>query len=222
MRSVYLVPGVVLGVIWARRRSLRHIRVGVRKRSIRVRYPVYRLIPVDRLARGPERDVRTRAIPSVMPGRVRRVRPWARPRIVSAGGTRPLSGARTPTTRMGGAVVRSVGICCPVESIFAHGRAMRASAVLAMSRSSRSVIVVVCRQKCCAAPGTRRWTVSCNYMTGQWKAGPAASAVESRAVVPLIVESISARRAAIHKTHIPPIVPDRPTWCSIALVGRRH
>lgn len=215
------MPGDVPGATWPRRFSLRPMRAGVRRRSIRVRYPVSRLIRVDRLARGPERDARTRAIPSVMLGRAHRARPWVRRRIAFAGGTRPPNGARIRIMRMGGAVGRSVVICCLVESIFVPGRATRASAVLAMSRLSRSVIVGVCRRKCCAVPATRSLTASC-YATGQWSPGRAVLAVESLAVVPWTAGCISARRSAILKTHSLRIVLDHPMWCSTAHVGRHR
>ncbi|KAK1143616.1 FKBP12-associated protein [Aspergillus melleus] len=118
-------PGAVLGVTWRKKSFPQPILAGVRKMSTRAHFLASLHIRADKPVRGRAKVALIRAMRRVMLGLAPRVLPWVRLRIVSAAGIRLPSVARTPTTRMDGAAVRSAGTCYLVESIPALVRATK-------------------------------------------------------------------------------------------------
>ena len=221
-RLLLLARGVAPAVTLRRRSSLRHTLVGVKRKSTHVHYLACLPIHVDRLARGLVRGVRIHAIRFVTRVPVHHVRPWVPRKTVSVVGILPPSDVRTRTMRMGGVVVRSVATCCRVVSILAIDRVTRVCVVRVMSKSRHVAIAVAWRRKCYAVPKTRRWIVRGCVMITKPIVGQVVSAVESFAVVLLIVVSIFVRRAAILKMHNLHTVRSRLMWCLTAPVVRRR
>lgn len=222
-RSTHLALGAVPVATLLRRCFLRLTRVGVRKKSIRVHYPVYLRIHVGRPVRALVRDVHTLAIRFATPVPVHHVRLWAQRKIVSVEGTRLRSVARIPTTKRGGAVVRFAAIYCPAESILVRDRATKVFAVLAMSRWRHVAIVEMCRPRCCAVLKMKRWRAR-SYVTilVKLKVGKAASVVENSAAVLSTVAFTSARKVVIRKIRNPHIAQSHPTSYLTVLVERRR
>jgi len=221
-RPAHLALGAAPVAILLRRYFLRPTHVGVKRKSIRVHYPVCLPIHVGRPARGLVNDVHTLATRFATLGPVHHVRLWAQRKTVSVEGIRLPSVARIPTTKTDGAVVRSVATYCPAECILVPDRATKVFAVLAMSRSRHVAIVGTCRPRCCVVLEMKRWRAR-SYVTilVRLKAGRAASVAEKFATVLSTAVFTSARRVVIRKIRNPHIVQGRPMSYSIVLVERR-
>lgn len=222
-RPAHLALGAVPVATLLKRCSLHLTRVGVRKKSTRVHYPVYLRIHVGRPVRALVRDVHTLAIRFATPVPVPHVRLWVPRKIVSVEGTRLRNVARIPITKKGGAVVRFAAIYCPAEGILVQNRATRVFAVLAMSRWRHVAIVEMCRPRCCAVLEMKKWRVK-SYMTilVKLKIGKAVSVAENSATVLLTAVFTSARKAVIRKIRNPHIAQCHPTSCLTVLVERHR
>lgn len=155
-RLLLLARGVAPAVILRKRSSLRHTRVGVKRKSIHVHYLACLPIHVDRLVRGLVKGVHIHAIRFVTRAPVHHVRPWVPRKTVSVVGILPPSDVRIRTMKKAGAVVRSVATCCRVVSILAIDRATRVYVVPVMSRSRHVAIAVAWRRKCYAVPRMKK------------------------------------------------------------------
>lgn len=216
--------GVVPVATYPRMSVQRRIPAGARRKSTRDHCLACLPIPVARPAPGLARDVRIPATGPVMRGPVHPAQPWVLLRIASAGRIRRQNAASRQTTRMDGAVGRSVATCFPVVSTHVRGRAMKDSAALARRRSRRNATVGEWRPRSCAARRRRKLSASgcLPIHPRDQKRGSVRSVAERFATVRSTAASTSARRAAIRRTPILRTALDRRTWCSVVHAERPH
>ncbi|KAG2014757.1 hypothetical protein GB937_006476 [Aspergillus fischeri] len=183
---VHRARGAALAVIFHMRSSRPHILVGVRRKSIPVRYLAFPHTRAVKPAHGHAKAVRTRAMRLAMLVLAHLVPRWARLRIASVGGIRRLSAAGILITRMVGAVGRYAVTCCPAANTLVLDRATRAYVGHCPEKTPcASTVTVTC------GCGRLRQSRRCNAAAAS--KGPVPQATRGTSLTPLACDDECAR-----------------------------
>ncbi|OQD69939.1 hypothetical protein PENDEC_c028G04495 [Penicillium decumbens] len=222
-KSLFLhAPGAVRDAISRMKYSRPPTPAGVRRKLILDPSLVSPHIHVVRHAHGLVKGARIHVTQLAMPVLVLLVHQWDQLKIAFVVEIPPPNGARTLIMSKDGAVERSAVICFHVASIHVLFHVTKACVVPVRSRLRLVVIAAKCRQKCYAALKRTKWKATQSAMMDLKKSGLGALVAVKPATVHSIVVYILAKRAATHKTRIPPIVLARQmSWFVVRVEKHR-